>query len=488
MKNNKTGERNFSKTAFWGYSNMKWLTKEEAKVVNKQRDELLNSLSNRVNYIFQGSKVYTGALSPGCLKCVDGTWSCMYIGGRCTANCFYCLRYGKQKERRSLTHEGIEFDNPKNYVDYLAKFNFKGAAFSGGEPLLVLDKLLVYIKAVREKFGQKIYIWMYTNGDLITESVLQKLKEAGLDEIRFNISARNYDLGHAELAVNYIKTVSVEIPAVPADYEIAKKSLAKMQKIGIKHLNIHQLISSESNCGNYIDRGYTFLKQANAPILESEITALKLLKYAVDRKLSLPINYCTCAYRNRTTGRGKRARRAHLVKSDFEELTDALYIRQLSIQDSPRNIRKIAGILSKTASRDNLWLLNDTNTEIFIHSSLLKYVNFANHGLTLRYFNPQLKARRDANETGYEVELNPHVKVYIEKRRIFQYEFTTEKAIGAFRKLFIQKTPQKEVFKYYFERYDTEKKKHSNGLRGEVGILVALKKWEQSESGFPKIL
>lgn len=81
-------------------------------------------------------------------------------------------------------------------------FNIKGVGFSGGEPLLVGDRLLAHISAIRQELGESIYLWMYTNGDMVNREVLQKLRAAGLDEIRFDLSARSYNLDPVILAKN----------------------------------------------------------------------------------------------------------------------------------------------------------------------------------------------------------------------------------------------------------------------------------------------
>ena len=62
--------------------------------------------------------------------------------------------------------------------------------------------------------------------------------------MRFNISARKYDLKAVKMAAGIIDTVTVEIPAIPEDYEILKKCLPRMKAIGVAHLNLHQLFAS----------------------------------------------------------------------------------------------------------------------------------------------------------------------------------------------------------------------------------------------------
>jgi len=52
-----------------------------------------------------------------------------------------------------------------DYINYLKRYPFEGIGFSGGEPLLVFDKLMEYIKEIRKVFGSAHYVWIYTNGE-----------------------------------------------------------------------------------------------------------------------------------------------------------------------------------------------------------------------------------------------------------------------------------------------------------------------------------
>jgi pyruvate formate-lyase activating enzyme-like uncharacterized protein len=90
------------------------------------------------------------------------------------------------------------------------------------------------------------FCWVSTNGDLIDTTMLHDLQKAGGDEIRFNLSARDYDLGPVELACRMIETVAVEIPAISEDYATVRKLLPVMQKIGVRHLNLHQFLVPHS--------------------------------------------------------------------------------------------------------------------------------------------------------------------------------------------------------------------------------------------------
>jgi len=470
----------------WVYPHLKWLTEKEVELANSKRDRLLKSLSKKARYSFRGSKIHIGKLSPGCLICGQGPWSCLFINALCTANCFYC------PEDRSITQEKdpfdeIKFETPRDYVDYVKILGIKGVGFSGGEPLLVFDKLLLYIHMLRKEFGKKIYLWIYTNGDLVDKDKMKKLKEAGLDEVRFNISASNYNLQPVESAINVIDAISIEIPMIPEDYKIVQKSLSKMQKIGVNYLNIHQLCTTEWNYKNYIDRGYTFIHRPNVPVLESEITALKLMKYALDKEISLPINYCSCVYKERFQEKGSAGLKARLVKRDFEELTSLNYIRRLSVHGSTREIKNIIKTFRDNGRKDNLWFLNASEEELFIHSSLLKYINFYKHALSINYFRPIFGTALSSNGLSSEIKLNRSRQIYIKKILLALKKLSHPVSIKSFQKFFIENMSEKETLNYFYENYNFKTKEELNEMKKELETLMSLKAWEQLETGFPAI-
>ncbi len=79
-------------------------------------------------------------------------------------------------------------------------FGFKGISISGGEPLLTFERSLHYIEAARRELGEALHIWLYTNGTLVILDQLGKLRNAGLNEIRFDICTVNYNLTRVRMA------------------------------------------------------------------------------------------------------------------------------------------------------------------------------------------------------------------------------------------------------------------------------------------------
>ena len=421
---------------------------EEIKKASLKRKKTYTFFDkNNVKYAAKNlSKPYINQLSPGCLTCVKGTWSCLYINGLCTRNCFFCSQDRKISKERLPESYNLIFNKPEEYISYLKMFDFEGIGFSGGETFLVFDKLLDYTKKIRETFGSKHYIWLYTNGDLITKEKLKKLKEAGLNEIRFDLSARNYDLKPVKLAVKYIKTVTIEIPAIPEDLEIVKSLLSKLELIGVKYLNLHQLSATKHNYKEMVKRNYTCLygNSKYARILESEFTAFEILKYAIKIKSKLGLNYCNFCYKQRFQISAFRKRIASLLKEDPNSITKIGYLRNLFMQCSKKEFDKISKILKNKKKMLKTSSKNEANQyELFIKPENLKILidnknKFDNIKLKIIYLDYIFKNSKKCSG------INKYKKNF-KKRKIGKIILGNNLSMTVFQKLFIENKDIKQV-------------------------------------------
>lgn len=472
----------------WAYARCRWLDKEAAISANRERNEILNSLSNRVNYIFKGNKIYLGKLSPGCLLCGKGKWSCLFINGLCNANCFFCPQDRTiKRERPPMEENGIVFDSPQAYAAYLRQFNFRGMSFSGGETMLVLEKVLLYIRLIRKEFGKHLYIWLYTNGRLIDKNVLVELKKAGLDEIRFDIKADGYNLGKVSLARGYIGKVTVEIPAIPEDSELLKNRLRDMIRIGVDYLNIHQLYAAQNNYNNFIKRNYTFLHHPYVPVLDSELAALKLIRYILDKHIKLSVQYCSQAYKTAFQKSAARKRAASFVKKDYEGLANTGYIRSLSIKDEPLKIKKYALNFQKRKIRKSLWEIDCTGKELFFHHTLLKHINPDAGNLILRYILPQLSNAAYPGLDCHRIELSCGGKISAVRIPEFYQEWQNLGIRDIFKKLFVEGMRWQDIFKHFAKYYKLEIKADAGMMVRDLQSLKEMMDWEEIASGFPEL-
>ncbi len=315
---------NKNKTDFAGWDGIQWLHPYNSTEAQALRDDLL--AKNKGSELFKGTKPYYNQISKGCGTCGAGNWSCLFITGKCNAGCFYCP--APQQTDEAPSSQGLTFETPQSYANYVKYFNFKGVSFSGGEPLLFFNRTLEYLKAVRNTCSSDTYIWMYTNGILAEREKMKLLADAGLNEIRFDIGATNFSLDKVKLAKGLIPHVTIEIPAVPEEKARLIKLLPLMEKAGVTNLNLHQLRLTKHNVKHLAKRGYTYINAEKPLVLESELTALEIINAARGLKLNLGVNYCAFHYKNRFQKAGFRRIIARTVLTPVGDLSENGYIRE----------------------------------------------------------------------------------------------------------------------------------------------------------------
>ncbi|MBI9053346.1 MAG: radical SAM protein [Bacteroidales bacterium] len=324
--NDLTNKNNLQYVGF--STQINWVKYSNAIEYESEKSLLLDKLDHKLNWSFKNTKPWINRLSKGCQLCGKGEWSCLFITGKCNANCFYCPT--SQNKDGIPSTQGTSFDNVEDYIQYLDYFGFKGASLSGGEPLIVFDRTLHYIKSIKKFFGDKLYLWMYTNGILGSVERYNQLAAAGIDEIRFDIGATNYDLKYLQLAKDIIPNLTVEIPAVPEEFEKLKQVIPELIKMGVKNMNLHQMRLTNYNAPKLLNRDYTYLHGEHATVLESEITALKIIEFVAENNLDIGINYCAFHFKNRFQKAGFRKKIASKFIDSNSQLTENGFLRTIS--------------------------------------------------------------------------------------------------------------------------------------------------------------
>lgn len=305
------------------------LSKIESEKYKYEVEKLIKILSSKGLKITQnGNRLFYGDLSKGCKLCGIGKWQCLYTTNLCTRSCFFCLQIGKPKYDyawiRTLFHpHKTFFKNSSELAAYLKKWELKGLGISGGEPLLVIDRTLDFINVVRENLDENFYIWLYSNGDLVSKEILKKLKSAGLNEIRFDQFANGYDTNPIKIACKIIDNVSVEIPAIPEDEGKVKRMLLEWKKLGVKYLNLHELMLAKSNLEGMKKRDYKILIDSSKPdfckfcypVYGSALAALRVIDFAIDINVKMNINFCSFRYKRCVQGPSIRRHMTKLQKT-----------------------------------------------------------------------------------------------------------------------------------------------------------------------------
>ena len=239
-------------------------------------------------------------LSKGCAACKKGSWLCIFVGYNCNADCSFC----PQDEINRSALDGKLQTSFGNLYELKYLINSLGAkvdgiSYSGGEPLLYLDKILNIASYVQE-YRPDMYQWVYTNGILLNEDNLAKLKEVGIAEIRFNLAATHFGdkiIEKIPVAKKYIERITVEVPAVPEIRCLTENNLIeKLIDYGVCQLNIAELSilnskTADNYCHNskimcHMQRGSAFT------LAESTDIFYELVEYVQKNNLNILLNHC----------------------------------------------------------------------------------------------------------------------------------------------------------------------------------------------------
>lgn len=334
---------NKNRKLFEQYPVLQWINSNQAVKAQVKKDKL----AAQTSWLYKDTKPYYKHLSPGCLLCGAGTWSCLFITNKCNARCFYCP--SSQIKDEIPATQSLTFNSPESYAEYVKYFGFKGVSFSGGEPLLFFDRTLEYLKAVRKFCSPDTYIWMYTNGMLATEEKFKMLADAGLNEVRFDIGATGYRLDKVRLAKGILSNITVEIPAVPQKRALLQELLSEIEAAGVTNLNLHQLRLTKHNASKLAKHNYTYIHAEQPIVLESELAALEILNSARYSGSNLGVNYCSFYYKNRYQSSGFRRLLAKAANVKEEVITEKGFIRTYD----GSSIEYKAGVLNENNEAGN---------------------------------------------------------------------------------------------------------------------------------------
>lgn len=438
------------------YNQLSFIAPDHIIEYNRMRDQLVSEINSYVSWGYHRTKVDCSSLSKGCELCGEGTWSCLFINNKCNANCFYCPT--SQNEYGNPTTQTIEFPEVEDYISYLKKFGFKGVSISGGEPLLSLDKSLHFIKRIRESFGKEMYIWLYTNGILANSDNLNLMKEAGLDEIRFDIGAAGYNLEKVRLAKSIIPVVTVEIPAIPEDFEKLKNVTQELAFIGVDHLNLHQIRCTEHNYTKLLERNYTFLHGPKITVLESELTALRLIQYIKQNHISLPVNYCSFIYKYRFQRMAARQIFAPSVVKPHEEITETGIIRDLFLKGEKEKIRDQFYLLRDNLPEENFALMNDEK-ELHFKKKCWRLLDFSKFDLFITYSRPFILPAVSYRNIFKEISLNRHKKIVLERSPVLHNHLINANEFALYESFFINNASSHKDYRHIDTILETQRSK-----------------------------
>lgn len=277
--------------------------------------EMLAEKQKQINNLHSedgGLTIYSGngELSPGCRACKTGGWLCVFVTERCNMRCHFCPQprpnHEISLEQPELPDEHFEIGstfcrdiNVFEFTINLRKQFLSGISFSGGEPLLVMDKILSLAEKSNRVFDNNIYLWIYTNGVLVNKEKLKRLQDANIREIRFNWAATHFDdriLNNMVLAANYMERITVEIPMHHKRVLDILPKLKSMEAAGVSQLNCAEFYVSKNNSPKmqlpdtetYIHRTF-----GDKSPYWSRLLTYDVMQYAEENGVNILINDCS---------------------------------------------------------------------------------------------------------------------------------------------------------------------------------------------------
>ena len=296
-------------------------------------------------------------LSPGCQICREGAGLVLFVTGRCERGCFYCPI---SEERRGKDVVYADEQPVRELADILSEgraIGAQGTGITGGEPLLRLDYVLDCIRALKKEFGEGHHIHLYT-GLMPNRSVLKRLAEAGLDEIRFhppleewsNSTGLKRTLQEAqELGLE----AGVEIPAyMPAP------GIVQAVREADAFLNLNELEFSETNFTRLRDEGYTPQDLGCGAEGSEELARDFFLKD------DIKVHYCPSRFKDAVQLRERLRRRAERTCRPLDFITDEGTIIYGIIEGHEDDLKAALEVIGELKVPDDMYCCLEGRIEI----------------------------------------------------------------------------------------------------------------------------
>jgi uncharacterized protein len=251
--------------------------------------------------------------SRGCELCARGAKMVLFVTGLCHRRCWYCPLSEERSGRDRAYANDRPVEGPEDILAEARLMDALGTSITGGEPLLVPDRVARFCTVLKEAFGGEHHVHLYT-GMAPTREMLTPL--AGLvDEIRLHPPQEDWkeilsspytrsigvarDLGFA---------VGVEVPALKG-----LPDLADILPL-VDFLNVNELEWGGINAGEMRRRGF-------APVDGLQNAVQGSRRWAGDLTHREKVHWCSSRFKDAVQLRERLKRIAGRTARPFDEVT-----------------------------------------------------------------------------------------------------------------------------------------------------------------------
>ncbi len=240
----------------------------------------------------------------------------LFVTGVCGKNCFYCPVSNERRGKDIVFANERPVKKEEDLIEEAVSMDALGTGITGGEPLLWVERVVHYIKLLKNHFGDSHHIHLYT-ALAPGKDVLESLRNAGLDELRFHPSIELWEninkTSYRESILNAHElglSTGIEIPSLRADY---RAILSLLDEVG-GFLNLNELEFSETNSMELKKRGFEVVDDISSAALGSKEVALSV-KFG-------KLHFCSSRFKDAVQLRERFKRIAKKVSRDFDEVTE----------------------------------------------------------------------------------------------------------------------------------------------------------------------
>ncbi|MFA4960467.1 MAG: radical SAM protein [Candidatus Pacearchaeota archaeon] len=285
-------------------------------------------------------------IAKGCKYCLRGEKLVLFMGGKCSRNCWYCSLSKSRKKCEIFFANERPIKKIRDLIAEVKESNAKGAGITGGDALIHYEKVFKFSKKLKKKFGKNFHIHIYLPLNLVTIKKIKKLSKY-IDEFRLHPSfmiSRDKKTLNEELDkirnVSWIlkkERLGIELPLIPGKEKEIISFVSKIKDY-ISFLNLNEFEISETNFDRVV-KNYG-VNNDSYTIPNSKIGGLEILKFF--KKDKLKIHLCTAITKDKHQYVNRLLKHNILPFGNKTGDGNVIYFATY-----PKNLRKVARQIKK---------------------------------------------------------------------------------------------------------------------------------------------
>ncbi len=321
------------------------------------------------------NSISSGNLPDGCKLCRKGAKLVLFVTGLCNFRCFYCPLSAGKKNRDVIYADEMPVLKEENIIEESKLINAEGAGITGGDPIRMIERTLHYIRLLKDEFGDKYHIHLYTASG--NKEEIEELANAGLDEIRFHVPVRLWNklkwsdyANKIKIALDTGMKVGIEVPVLPDKGEDLLHMIRQAENLNVDFINLNELEFSETNFQSLKIHGYKTKSYISSAVKGSETLARKII---MENEFSTTVHYCSASFKDAIQLRRRLMRRARNVAKDYEIVTrDGTLLKGIIEYTDPRSL--YSEIIDQIGVPNNLVYLDEYRKRIEIAPWILEEI------------------------------------------------------------------------------------------------------------------